>query len=211
VDLDAVIDRDIVLSDNDLRIFANGTEIASVPIDALRAKHHNRAWVAVDAERCRAAETLDACDSAERYVKAYPQGEHADEVRQLLAEAKPKLTHIADDQHWASVDVKACTQNNAEFGYVILEACKPVSGYLEAFPDGVHAKAARAAVEQGQARAEVVERERKRQIAADERKEAEQERQRCIGMCKVVCSQLRYSSDPQGCFSGCVATQGCNQ
>jgi hypothetical protein len=156
-DLDDAIDGAFVpTSGAQMRVSVNGAVLDSVSLAEVRSARDQRAWSSVELEKCQAAVDIASCESVKRYLSAYPDGQHAGEARQLMAASQPKLTKLADDQRWTRVNVQACTRQKFDWANEIREACTPVSEYLAEYPDGEHAKAARAALQQGMDRADAL-------------------------------------------------------
>lgn len=94
-------------------------------------------WQDAKAESCRTPTSIDACNGVHRYLALYPHGEHADEARQLVKNAKEPIRSLHDDIAWGLLNEDACAEPKEE------DACAPILAYLQRYPDGNHAKRAR--------------------------------------------------------------------
>lgn len=80
-----------------VRLFPRGAHVreADEAIRSAAPKMHllrdDAQWSKADREKCKRAETANACADVEGYAKAYPSGSHGDEARALLKGAAPRL------------------------------------------------------------------------------------------------------------------------
>jgi hypothetical protein len=91
-----------------------------------------KAWDAVAQDVCRAATSLNACDSVKGYLAALPAGRHVQEAEQCLKDAEPQLSALRDEADWAGAGVASCRRPSDS------DACDGVATYIGRYPSGVH-------------------------------------------------------------------------
>jgi hypothetical protein len=204
VDLDKALPQDVTLETTSrLEVIISGVRAGDVELGGLQHLRSARAFARLAPTTCSNPTTPRSCDEVRAFVDTYPDGTEAQKARSVLAIGEPLITALVDDQEWAPLDIGACTQQGFAFPEQILEACRPIEGYLAARPNGRHRAEAERALAQGRARAEKLEAKLDANRKAEERKEAAQAKSQCVGRCKVICSSWRFD-DKSACFEGCV-------
>lgn len=210
--------RDRTLTGEKAPVLVGGKRAGEISLAPLRLALEGAAWKDLYKEGCASPRSLDACDAVEGFLRRFPDGKHAQDARVLLAEAAPALQRRRDEAAWKEVDADACAKPKDL--PLVETACAAVRKYLDEFPSGEHADAARAALRNGEplaakyrrklereAQREAEEEERKRK--AEERKQKAEEakaarkhkacvRRKCDAICSVKCP---YSNS---CRKGCI-------
>jgi hypothetical protein len=99
VDLANVVPRQAVVGSSwpkRANVVADGQVVGSVALAPLREWHDRKAWSEVDPEACAAPRTSDDCGAVRAYLAAFPKGEHAEEAKGLMDQARAALERIAE-------------------------------------------------------------------------------------------------------------------
>ena len=100
-----------------------------------------KAWIAAKVEGCRQPIRLDACDKVRLYLADHASGAHAEDAKNALDAAQPKLEKLQKDENdWQRADVDECRSKRTQ------AACTGVELYLKFYPAGTHAKEARSII-----------------------------------------------------------------
>jgi hypothetical protein len=95
-------------------------------------------WVAARPIGCKLPASLSACDAVQVYLAAHPQGVHAEEGRDIVGAAQPKLEQLQKDENgWKKAGVESCRLLRNR------NACIGVELYVTKYPAGLHADEAR--------------------------------------------------------------------
>jgi hypothetical protein len=194
-------------------VLVDGEKAGTMPVAPLETAFEGAAWEHVDEAGCSNPQSVGACESVESFLREYPDGKHAPAAHRLLREAAPAIQRMRDDQAWAGVEPDACSRPK-DLSQVEA-ACAVVQRYLDSFPNGQHADAARAALKKGAV--PIAEQRRKvAQQAARERAKQKAEAARaayklraCVrSKCNAICSMRCPWSDScrRGCFDLCVGS-----
>lgn len=194
-------------------VLVDGKKAGTLPVAPLEAAFEGAAWERVDRAGCSNPQSVGACEPVENFLREYPDGKHASAAHRLLREAAPTIQQMRDEQAWAGVDPDACSRPK-DLSQVEA-ACAVVQRYLDSFPKGEHAAAARAALKKGavpiaEQRRKVAQqaaRERAKQKAEDAR--AAYKLRACVrSKCNAICSMRCPWSDScrRGCFDLCVSS-----
>lgn len=94
-------------------------------------------WYAIRLEQCRVPASLNACDAVRAFLARRPDGAHAQEAKEALKVAQPKLDALQKDEAtWTAANPEACRRGDKD-------ACTHVEIYLAKYPAGLHAAEAR--------------------------------------------------------------------
>jgi hypothetical protein len=215
--------QDSVLSGTKVPVLVGGKKAGEISVRPLRVALEEAAWKALYKEGCSNPQSLDACKAVEDFLQRYPDGKHAQRARLLLGEAAPALLKRRDEEAWKGVDPEACAKPKDLS--TVERACAVVRKYLDEFPKGEHADAARAALKTGEP---LVAKQRRREEQEATREAAEEERQQkaaerkeraeaekaarklreCIRRkCAAICKMKYWSqSSRDGCVELCVGS-----
>jgi hypothetical protein len=185
--------------------------------EAAEAKMERAEWREKYADKCEKAEAPRACDELQRWLdrnEGKPQATSlAQEGKEILEVAKPKLAALGDDSLWLDARESECLERATE------SACRGVKTYLKQLPNGKHAGDAHAALDhlKNEAVGRANEREREKQAgeaarrnaaaAAADAARAEQERQAeqqaCLAQCNANCAAMSDAAKKRACNGGC--------
>lgn len=219
VQLDKALPGDApVAATGEAAVLVAGAKAGTLSLAPLHSALERAAWKGLYQEGCTNPHSVDACKSVKDFLRRFPEGKHANEAKQLLHEAAPAIQRMRDEKAWKGVDPAACS--NPKHLSQVEAACDAVKQYLDAFPKGEHADAARAALKKGEPlvakqrkkvafEAALTQAKEKREEKAAEAKEKAEEakaarklkacvRRQCNAICSVKCP---YSNR---CLNGCI-------
>lgn len=219
VDLDDALEGDaLVGATGEAAVLVAGAKAGAVSLGPVRVALEAADWKGLYKEGCSNPHAVDACKPVEDFLRKYPGGKHAEDARRVLREAAPAIQHIRDEKAWSGVAPDACSKPRDLTQ--VEAACAAVRQYLDGFPNGEHAEAARAALKSGeplvarqrrkaeQEAAREQAREQREEKAAEAKEKAEEAaaarklkacvQRKCTAICSVRCP---YSTS---CRSGCI-------
>lgn len=170
--------------------------------EAEQLKRDRKAWSEANADRCREPKAATDCDGVEAYLAQFPEGEHAQEAKQILESVAPILTPLRDEAAWKAANVEDCRTPKSS------RACDGVKAYVENHPQGRHADEARRMLR--------LRRNALAQLAAVEeqrrRMDVLRAKQKCVESCAKElrnCQKSCREGAPEalgGCHKACLAT-----
>jgi hypothetical protein len=188
---------------------SNFSELLQIDMTPLASIRDDRLWVQSNADACRTPTAADSCAGIRKYLAIFKGvGRHSDDAANIMKQAMPTLTSMADEKRWSGVDLEACRSYSGTDPEGVNQTCTPVNDYLKTFPNGAHADLARDALAKGQrihdqlvARAAAAERQEQAAELARQRADAARRRAQCPAVCRMQCSSKLHFDE---CFAGCL-------
>jgi len=97
-------------------------------------------WKAANADGCKSASKLDACDGVKAYIQKYPSGRHTADARKAIQDGEAHMTIVEEENAWKAAVVDQCIKPTKSYD------CADVEKYLAKYPTGAHAAAAKDAM-----------------------------------------------------------------
>lgn len=211
VDLDAAIPSYLAIEQGDRMKLVVVEELAgTVDLSAVGAARSARLFKQLDLRRCEEARSVQDCQPLQSFLSDYPNASQSQDVRNSLRVGEPRLAIILDDQAWAEVQASRCEDTSVGDPREIEKLCEQARHYKEKFPEGRHTSEVNKLLEQAAARIKKIYAEEERERQAEIAKQEAEEKARCQGQCRVICSSRRFA-DFGTCFQGCVQAQCTSQ
>jgi hypothetical protein len=168
--------------------------------EAARTQRHiddEASWQAASTSTCAAAASLTACATLETWLKGHPASEHAQEAKQTLDIALPKVVALGDAMAWDKANAPACKAPAKS------SDCDGVKSYLATFPTGAHADEARAMRDAAWTKTEAL---RKQETASAEAKQAREEALAEAEAKREI--QQQKADEMKACRENCTSKEG---